>query len=342
MVNAEKPKSRPNQKNKDMKILIYFFRWVIISLVAVSILFASCKDKDKDTSTPTNTLTVNINPVGAGVVLKDPDQIKYEINTQANLTAIPNLGYYFSEWSGDASGSSNPFIITFDSDKIVNADFKEGVFEDFNDGVADYFITDGSGRWTVTNNAYKMSGAHAKTTAYSYYPHYFNDFRLSVNIKAANNNSLNNAFGVYFKSQSAEVKNNSYRVSINRSGKWYLGKYVNGTFTYITDSWIFSNDINTDLNATNNIVILFVGTRVDIYFNNVHQGYAQNLSNFTSGYIGVQGYDSDVNYNEFFFDDFIIVTTEIDSYKSTTLHNILDHDLTNIKGTKGDPDGNNF
>ncbi len=320
-----------------MKTLIYFFKWVIISLVAVSILFSSCK---KDI--PTHTLTANINPVGAGVILKDPDQSEYEVNTQANLTAVPNLGYYFSEWGGDASGSSNPFIITMNSDKTINASFKEGVIEDFDDGVADYFKTDGSERWNVTNNAYKMTGTYANTTAYSYYPYNFNDFGLSVDIKVTKSGSISHAFGVYFKSQGEELKKNSYRVSINRNGKWYLGKYVNGTFTYITDSWIFSNDLNTGLNAENNITIIFVGTRADIYFNNEHQGYVQNLSDFSSGYIGVQAYDSENNYNEFFFDNFIIVTTEIKSYKSTTLHNIVDCNLTNIKGIKGDPDGNNF
>ena len=337
MVNAEKPKSRPNQKNKIMKIPIYFFKWVIISLVAVSILFASCKKKDPP-PIPTNTLTVNINPVGAGVVLKDPDQFEYEINTQANLTAIPNLGYYFSEWSGDASGSSNPFIITFDSDKIINADFKEGVIEDFNDGVADYFKTDGSGRWNVTNNAYKMSGALANTTAYSFYPYNFSDFQLSVDIKVTNCGSSGRAFGIYFKSQSANMKINSYRLSIVPNGKWYIGKYVNGTFYFITDSWIYSSALITGLNAINNIKIVFIGTQLDIYFNNVYQGYAHNMTTFTSGYIGVQGYDTDDYYNEFVFDNLEIITSGIKSSESK----IQDYDITNIKGIKGDPDGNGW
>jgi len=39
------------------------------------------------------------------------------------ITAIPNDGYRFSEWSGDASGSDNPITITMDSDKSITANF---------------------------------------------------------------------------------------------------------------------------------------------------------------------------------------------------------------------------
>jgi hypothetical protein len=291
----------------------------------------------KNSLTVLSTLTINISPVGAGSVLLDPDQSEYEFDTDVNLTANSNVGYYFSEWSGDASGSLNPIIITMNSNKLINAIFEEGVFEDFNDGVADNFNTDGSGRWNISDNTYKMSGTYANTTAYSYYPHNFYDFELSVDMKVTNSGTTGHAYGVYFKSQGGNLKVNSYRLSIAKNGDWYLGKYINGTFSFLTGGWLYSSDLNTGLNSINNIKIIFVGTQADIYFNNVYQGSGINMSNFARGYIGVQGYDSDDNYNEFVFDDFIIGTV---SSKTTTQNNIID--LRNIKGVKGDPDGNNF
>ena len=39
------------------------------------------------------------------------------------LTANPASGYNFSQWSGDASGSTNPITVTMDGDKSVTADF---------------------------------------------------------------------------------------------------------------------------------------------------------------------------------------------------------------------------
>jgi len=306
------------------------------------------KDKEglvgstKKSITLLSTLTVNISPVGAGSVLINPDLQEYEQNTEVNLTADSNVGYYFSEWSGDASGSLNPTIITMNSNKLINAIFTEGVFEDFNDGVADNFNTDGSGRWNVSNKTYIMSGTYANTTAYSYYPYNFNDFELSVDMKVTNSSATSHAFGIYFKSQSGTLKTNSYRLSIAKNGNWYVGKYIDGTFSYITNNWLNSSALNTGLNSINNIKIKFVGARLEIYFNDVYQGYTDNMTTFSNGYIGIQGYDSDDSYNVFVFDNFRIVSTEIKSSKSTTQNNIDKYNLRNIKGTKGDPDGNNF
>ena len=287
-------------------------------------------------------LTVNISPDGAGSVLINPDLQEYQQNAEVNLTASPNVGYYFSEWSGDASGSLNPTIITMNSDKLINAIFEEGVFEDFDDGVADNFITDGSGRWSVSNMTYIMTGTSAYTTAYSYYPYSFEDFEFSVDMKAINSTVASHAFGIYFKSQDGSLKTNSYRLSISQEGNWYVGKYVDGVFSYITGSWIYSADLNTGLNSINNIKIALVGTQLDIYFNDVYQGYVSNMTTFSSGYLGIHGYDSDVSYNTFVYDNFRIVPSAIKKSKSTTQNDIDKYDLRKIKGTKGDPDGNNF
>src|SRR5690606_21760224 len=39
------------------------------------------------------------------------------------LTAIPNEGYAFSNWSGDASGSTNPLSISMNGNKNITANF---------------------------------------------------------------------------------------------------------------------------------------------------------------------------------------------------------------------------
>jgi parallel beta-helix repeat protein len=43
--------------------------------------------------------------------------------TEVQVEAIPDSGYEFSSWSGDASGTTNPITITMDSDKSVIASF---------------------------------------------------------------------------------------------------------------------------------------------------------------------------------------------------------------------------
>jgi len=67
--------------------------------------------------------TLAINVFGNGSVTKDPDQLNYTYGTEVNLTAVADLGWVFSEWTGDLSGSKNPTTITMDGNKTVNATF---------------------------------------------------------------------------------------------------------------------------------------------------------------------------------------------------------------------------
>jgi uncharacterized repeat protein (TIGR02543 family) len=55
----------------------------------------------------------------------DPSQGSYicDVGTQVSVRAIPNSGYRFNSWSGDASGTTNPITITMGSDKSVTANF---------------------------------------------------------------------------------------------------------------------------------------------------------------------------------------------------------------------------
>jgi lysophospholipase L1-like esterase len=75
----------------------------------------------KGTAVPQYTLTTSV--TGSGSVTKNPNQSTYTSGTQVTLTAIPTSGWAFSTWSGDASGSTNPYVITMTSNKSVTANF---------------------------------------------------------------------------------------------------------------------------------------------------------------------------------------------------------------------------
>jgi uncharacterized repeat protein (TIGR02543 family) len=69
---------------------------------------------------PDYTLTVNaLN----GSVTKAPDLAQYPSGTPVTFTAVPNAGYHFTGWSGDASGPTSPVTITMDGNKTVAANF---------------------------------------------------------------------------------------------------------------------------------------------------------------------------------------------------------------------------
>jgi uncharacterized repeat protein (TIGR02543 family) len=69
------------------------------------------------------TLTVII--VGQGSVTLNPPGGVYDEGTVVTLTAVPDSGWQFDNWSGDLSGTQNPTTIIMDSDKTVTVTFTE-------------------------------------------------------------------------------------------------------------------------------------------------------------------------------------------------------------------------
>ncbi|MCR4290996.1 MAG: putative Ig domain-containing protein [Candidatus Scalindua sp.] len=73
-------------------------------------------------STSTTTYTLNVSATN-GTVTKTPDLASYASGSQVTLTPVPNAGYQFNGWSGDASGSADLLTITMDSNKNITASF---------------------------------------------------------------------------------------------------------------------------------------------------------------------------------------------------------------------------
>ncbi|MHB8124013.1 MAG: InlB B-repeat-containing protein, partial [Desulfuromonadaceae bacterium] len=71
------------------------------------------------------TLDFYVLPVGGttSTVNKDPDQATYSYGQQVTLTPNPQLGWYFTSWGRDLTGSVNPSVITIDGNKTVYATF---------------------------------------------------------------------------------------------------------------------------------------------------------------------------------------------------------------------------
>lgn len=68
-------------------------------------------------------LDLQVSPTGSGNVQTSPSGKCFAPGTMVTLTAYAGLGYVFSNWSGDASGSSNTIVVTMDSNKSITANF---------------------------------------------------------------------------------------------------------------------------------------------------------------------------------------------------------------------------
>jgi len=74
---------------------------------------------------PARTLTVT--PNGNGTITKSPDKTTYLHGEQVTLTANPGANAGFVNWSGAATGTTNPIVITMDADKAITANFADNV-----------------------------------------------------------------------------------------------------------------------------------------------------------------------------------------------------------------------
>lgn len=70
----------------------------------------------------TQTFTITTSAVN-GTIAKNPNQVNYNYGTNVQLTATPSVGYVFTSWSGDATGSANPLTLSMTSNKNITANF---------------------------------------------------------------------------------------------------------------------------------------------------------------------------------------------------------------------------
>lgn len=96
------------------------FKKFTLVLIALAVIFGNlligCGPQQYSIET-------NIEPASSGSI-NIPDNGIYKEGTSVNLVAIPNQGYRFDYWSGDAEGTDNPQSITMDKPKNIIAHFK--------------------------------------------------------------------------------------------------------------------------------------------------------------------------------------------------------------------------
>jgi surface protein len=93
-----------------------------LTILIFFIILSCSKDNPiPDAVEPTVTFTLTVASSEGGIV-NDPGDT-HNANTNVSLTATPDEGYTFLEWTGDASGSTNPLSVSMTSDKNITASF---------------------------------------------------------------------------------------------------------------------------------------------------------------------------------------------------------------------------
>ena len=68
------------------------------------------------------TLTLHTN--GSGAIVRNPSINAYPAGSVVTVTATPGSGWYFSKWTGDATGNANPLTVTMNGNKVITGTFQ--------------------------------------------------------------------------------------------------------------------------------------------------------------------------------------------------------------------------
>ena len=174
--------------------------------------------------------------------------------------------------------------------------------ENFNDGVADNWLTDGSGTWAVTSEVYCMEGSSPTTNIarWTYYDGDSSDFTYQARVRKTSG-SQSAAMGLFFRSSDGSITNNAYIFHINANGSYKYCKYVNGDFGYLS-GWKSSPAINEGLNVWNTLKVVAQGTNFDLYCNGTLLTSFTDTSH-SAGKVGLKAYDETGPSNVVEFDD---------------------------------------
>ncbi len=77
---------------------------------------------------------LNLSKVGSGSVNVGgtlhslPWSDTFTLGTEVTLEAVPDSGWYFAGWAGDASGVANPIAVTMDTDRSITATFTQTLY----------------------------------------------------------------------------------------------------------------------------------------------------------------------------------------------------------------------
>jgi len=71
------------------------------------------------------TILLSVIPESSGSVLAYPDQPTYHYGDMVTLSALPNPGWSFTNWTGDASGTNSQIVVTMTDNLSITANFSK-------------------------------------------------------------------------------------------------------------------------------------------------------------------------------------------------------------------------
>lgn len=198
--------------------------------------------------------TVSLSIIGNGSIILNPDQATYHLNDTVRVTAIPDTGWSFKNWSGDHAGDANPDTIIVTGNMNIVAEFEQDEYT---------LIVTNIGNGIVTKEPDQPSyhyGDSVEVTAYA-------DIGWTFSHWSGDMAGNNNPEKIYVKGNTninAHFVQNEYVLTVNIIGNGQVEKNPDQTTYHLNDvvqltaqpdsGWLFnywSGDVTSNENPVN-------------------------------------------------------------------------------------------
>lgn len=226
---------------------------------------------------------------------------------------------------------------THDTYDLTISDIGFGHFyaEDFNDGEAQNWVPGNTSEWAVVSNEYRAAATSSKRMGAHYGGAAWAD--LAVRALLQRKGSASPVAGVFARANSdfnwTAPSGSAYGVGISGDAQYWVGKYVNGSFTFFR-SWTYSPYLKTD--GQNEVILNVHGNVLEVYFNGNLVWSGTDTSVTEAGHIGLIGYSADDGATRHYYDD-VIVTAPISGAKAAVDEVQEWYNQNAYPGTDADP-----
>jgi uncharacterized repeat protein (TIGR02543 family) len=229
-----------------------------------------------------NTYSLTVTPSGSGSVSKNPDQATYLSGTSVTLTATPAAGWSFANWSGGATGTTNPLTITMDGNKSITANFTQNLYT---------LTVTTSGSGSVSKNPDQVNYLSGTSVTLTATPAAGWSFANWSGGATGTTNPLTITMDGN-KSITANFNQNTYSLTVTPSGSGSVSKnpdqatYLSGTSVTLTATpaagWSFANWSGGATGTTNPLTITMDGNK-SITANFTQNSYTLTVTTSGSG-----------------------------------------------------------
>ncbi|MCX7044842.1 MAG: M4 family metallopeptidase [Candidatus Sumerlaeota bacterium] len=178
---------------------------------------------------------------------------------------------------------------------VTNIRLIELYNENFDDGSAQDWQPTPADAWQVVGGEYKAETPYANASMESFYAgQEWADAHISVMMRRTGTDEEAAASLILRAGSDFDYlthTGSAYRVSISGSGSYYVGKYIDGEFSFL-QNWTNTSNLNTSETA-NLVEVAICGGNITVAFNGVVTWSGRDDSILESGWIGLLAYSGD-------------------------------------------------